>query len=153
MAEVRGDDTGGSAGLVPLARRHLRFGWWSLLFFATLGLGLETLHGLKVGFYLDVSNETRRLLWTLAHAHGVLLSLLHLAFAGTLALAGVAAVRGVTVASRALLAASILLPGGFFAGGVVVHGGDPNLAILITPVGAALLLLAVFLTARATWRR
>lgn len=52
------------------ARRHLRFGWWSLLFFLTFGLGLETLHGLKVGWYLDVENETRRLMWTLAHAHG-----------------------------------------------------------------------------------
>ena len=25
------------------ARRHLRFGWWSLLLFATLGLVLESL--------------------------------------------------------------------------------------------------------------
>ena len=56
-----------------LAVRHLRFGWASLFVFATLGVGLELLHGFKVGLYLDVGNETRRLLWTLAHAHGVLL--------------------------------------------------------------------------------
>ena len=43
------------------AMRHLRFGWWSLLVFATLGLVLESLHGFKVRAYLDVSNETRRL--------------------------------------------------------------------------------------------
>ena len=54
------------------ARLHLRFGWWSLLVFMTLGLMLEALHAFKMGVYLDVSSETRRLLWTLAHAHGAL---------------------------------------------------------------------------------
>ena len=67
-----------------LARRHLRLGWWSLLVFLVLGGVLETLHGLKVGWYLDVDNETRRLMWTLAHAHGSLLGLLHLGFAFTM---------------------------------------------------------------------
>jgi len=57
-----------------------RFGWWSLLLFTALGLGLESLHGFKVRAYLDVSNETRRLMWTLAHAHGALLSVLHVVF-------------------------------------------------------------------------
>jgi hypothetical protein len=28
-----------------LAQRHLRFGWWTLLLFLTLGLVLEALHG------------------------------------------------------------------------------------------------------------
>ena len=42
-----------------LARRHLRFGWWSLLSFLTLGIALEAMHGLKVQWYLDVSNETQ----------------------------------------------------------------------------------------------
>jgi len=45
-----------------LAKRHLRFGWWTLLIFLTLGLGLEALHGFKVGMYLKSSNETRRLM-------------------------------------------------------------------------------------------
>ena len=52
-------------------RRHLRFGWWSLLCFLTLGIVLESLHGFKVGWYLDAAHSTRRLMWTLAHAHGV----------------------------------------------------------------------------------
>ena len=60
---------------VDYTRRHLRFGWWSLLGFLCLGFMLELLHGFKAGFYLDVSNETRRLMWTLAHAHGALLGL------------------------------------------------------------------------------
>ncbi len=41
-------------------RLHLRFGWWSLLVFLLLGLVLETLHGFKIGWYLDVSNSIRR---------------------------------------------------------------------------------------------
>ena len=67
-----------------LAVRHLAFGWWSLFVFGALGLILETLHGFKVPAYLDVSNESRRLMWTLAHAHGTLLGLIHIAFALTL---------------------------------------------------------------------
>src|SRR5438132_14075230 len=67
------------------ARRHLQFGWWSLVVFATLGLVLETLHGFKVRAYLDVSNETRRLMWTLAHAHGTLLAIVHIVFGLTVA--------------------------------------------------------------------
>ena len=66
------------------AHRHLRFGWWSMLVFAGLGLLLETLQGFKVGAYLDVSNETRRMLWRLAHAHGTLLGVVHVLFGLTL---------------------------------------------------------------------
>ena len=64
---------------------HLRVGWWSMLVFLTLGVVLEALHAFKAGFYLDVSQETRRLMWTLAHAHGTLFGLVHIAFAGTIA--------------------------------------------------------------------
>src|SRR5690606_19076132 len=68
-----------------VARRHLRFGWWALLGFLSLGIALEALHGLKVGWYLAASHETRRLLLTLAHAHGVLLALVNIAFGLTVA--------------------------------------------------------------------
>jgi len=64
--------------------RHLRFGWWSLLVFLTLGIALDAMHGFKLGWYLDTVNETRRLMFTLAHAHGTLLGLIHLGFAATL---------------------------------------------------------------------
>src|SRR5712692_3117025 len=60
------------------ARRHNAFGWWLLFVSSTLGLLLELLHGFKVQAYLAVSNETRRLMWTLAHAHGVLIALVNL---------------------------------------------------------------------------
>ena len=43
-----------------LTRRHIRVGWWSLLVFLSLGIVLETLHGFKIGWYLDTSSATRR---------------------------------------------------------------------------------------------
>ena len=59
------------------ADRNLRFGWWSLLVFLCVGAVLEALHGFKIGWYVDVGNETRRLMFTLAHAHGTLLALVN----------------------------------------------------------------------------
>ena len=130
--------------------RHLRFGWWSLLVFLCLGLTLELLHGFKAGLYLDVANETRRLMWTLAHAHGALLGLVHVAWALCLRVFPGLENGSQRVVSRCLVGASVLLPGGFFAGGVQLYGGDPGLGIAAVPAGAACLATAVFLTARAT---
>ena len=61
-------------------RLHLWFGWWALLIFLALGIVLEMLHGFKVGWYLNVENESRRLMWNLAHSHGTLLAFVNLAF-------------------------------------------------------------------------
>lgn len=131
----------------PLVRRHLRFGWWALLGFATLGIVLEGLHGLKVSFYLDVTNETRRLMWTLAHAHGVFLALVNVAFAATLFVGVGLSGRWLRIASPLLIGASLLLPFGFFLGGVVPLGGDPSPAIVAVPLGGLLLLAALGLIA------
>jgi hypothetical protein len=128
------------------AHRHLRFGWWSLCIFGALGLTLELLHGFKVRAYLDVNNETRRLMWTLAHAHGTLLGLVHLAFAVSLPFLRLDAGR-LRLASTSLLCASLLLPGGFFLAGIRFYAGDPGLGIALVPVGAALLLLTAGLAA------
>lgn len=130
------------------ARRHVRFGWWSLLLFGTLGLILEVLHGFKVRGYLDVSNETRRLMWTLAHAHGSLLALVHVVFGLSARLMPEQGMAGQRLISLCLMAASCALPGGFFLGGLVVYRGDPSLGILLVPVGATALLLAIFQLAR-----
>jgi hypothetical protein len=130
------------------ARRHLRFGWWSLLVFATLGLTLESLHGFKVRAYLDASNDTRRLMWTLAHAHGTGLAIVHVTFGLMLRVVPDAAPRDARTISTALIAASVLLPGGFFLGGVATYGGDPGLGVLLVPLGAASLLWAIFSIAR-----
>jgi hypothetical protein len=130
------------------ARRHFQIGWWSLFFFSSLGLLLETLHGFKLGFYLDLANETRRHMWTLAHAHGTLLALVNLGLGATLHLLCTGQERWIDPASRCLMGATLLLPGGFFLGGVVIYAGDPGLGVLLVPVGALLLLVAAFLTAR-----
>jgi hypothetical protein len=131
-----------------LSRVHLRIGWWALLFFLSAGAALESMHGFKLGFYLDVSNEVRRLTWTLAHAHGSLLAILNLVFAATLPLAPQWSDSSRVVASRCLIGALILLPMGFLLGGIFVHGGDPGLGVLLVPPGAALLFVAVLLAAR-----
>jgi len=134
------------------AHAHIRFGWWALLFFLGLGFVLELLHGFKIRLYLDVSNETRRLMWTLAHAHGALLGLIHILFG--LTVLGIPGLPKGTVrlVSRCLVAASVLLPGGFFLGGVSFYSGDPGVGIALAPVGAISLIIAVSLTARAVSR-
>jgi hypothetical protein len=131
-----------------LVRRHLRLGWWSLLVFLTLGLVLEALQGFKIGFYMDLANATRRHVWTLAHTHGTLLGLVNLAFAMSLRLFGDGRESWAGLASAALVGATVLLPGGFFLGGIVVYAGDPGLGVLLVPLGGALLVVAVFLAAR-----
>src|SRR5262245_46969225 len=121
------------------AHRHLRLGWWWLLVFAGLGLILETLHGFKIGFYLNVSNETRRLMWRLAHAHGTLLGAINILFGLTLRAGYEAGFRDLRTISLSLLGASILLPLGFFAGGIQFYSGDPG-----GRIGAVVLLAALF---------
>lgn len=130
--------------------RHLRYGWWSLFIFLALGVLLETLHGFKIGWYLNVDVEIRRLMFTLAHAHGTLLALVNIVLGLTLrSVKGCDLSRG---ASRAILWGSALLPAGFFLGGIIIHDGDPGLGVLLVPVGALLLLYGVYSVARALGR-
>jgi hypothetical protein len=95
---------------------------------------------------LNEAYSARRLLWTLAHAHGVLLALVNVVFA--IALRAFPPSSAPTRASRCLLGASVLVPGGFALGGIDVHGGDPGYGIVLLPIGAALLVVGVFLIAR-----
>lgn len=131
---------------IDYARRHLQIGWWSLFVFAALGLVLESFHGFKFRAYLDVSNETRRLMWRLAHAHGTLLGVVHVLF-GLLLGNGIASFRNVRTISIALIGAGVLLPLGFFLGGIRFYGGDPGIGVALVPVGAVLLLTGLFLIA------
>lgn len=118
-----------------LALRDRRIGWSALLVFLALGLVLETLHGFKIGFYPDGSNEVRRHLWTLAPAHGALLGLVHLGLAATMNASPARAIGSLRVASAALGMAMVLRPDGFLLGGGVIHGGGPGLGIVLVPVG------------------
>ncbi len=120
--------------------RHLRIGYWSLALFVTLGLALEAMHAFKVPAYLDVESETRRLMWRLAHAHGTLLALVHIAYALTVR---AAAQTAKPIASAGLTAALVLIPGGFFAGGMFIRGGDPSVAIAAVPAGFVALIVAL----------
>jgi len=134
-----------AADLAALRRRHLRRGWLLLGLFVAVGAGLEAMHGFKVDWYLAVGNETRRLLWRLAHAHGTFLGLLHIAFALTVPHCH----RVPRLCGACLTGAAIALPAGFFFGGVGAIGGDPGLGILLVPLGVALLLIAVVQVAMA----
>ena len=129
-----------------LARRHVRFGWLLVFSYVLLGASLETLHGFKAGLYLDASNEARRLVWTLAHTHGTLIGVLNLGFAVTLARLSLSAAQ-LRAASLLFVLAGIVMPLGFFLGGIVIYGGDPGLPILLAPVGGAFLIGAVGLAA------
>ena len=133
----------GPEPLPPLVARHLVVGWSLLLVYVVLGSVLEALHGFKIGWYVDAGSSTRRLMWTLAHAHGVLLGLVNVAFAATTFI--LPRTPRAAQASLVLVTASLLLPAGFLLGGIGIHGGDPGLGILLTPAGGALLVLALVL--------
>jgi len=133
-----------------LQLRHLRVGWALVLAFAGFGTALELLHAFKTGWYLSVATETRRLLWTLAHAHGVGLGLVNLALAAVCP----SLPRPLSpVASASLIAGTLLVPGGFLLGGLFVHAGDPGLGAILIPPGAALVLLSLVLIVRASFAR
>ena len=130
----------------PLALRHLRLGWWTLAISLLLGLVLEALHGFKVGWYLDVGQETRRTMLTLAHTHGSLIGLVNV----TAAIC-VSVFTHLTLsrfASAAFLT-GLLLPLGFLLGAFGVHGGDPGIGILLAPVGGISLVAGVVSLARS----
>src|SRR4051794_22945512 len=101
-----------------LQLRHLRVGWTALLLFATLGTLLELLHAFKVPWYLGATTESRRFLWTLAHVHGAALGLVNLALAAVCHLLPRPLHRA---ASPSLVVGTILIPGGFFIGGMFSH--------------------------------
>lgn len=132
-------------GSVKIATRTtLRTGWLLLAVALPFGVTLEALHGFKVQAYLG--SDTRRELWRLAHAHGTLLGVVCLVFTAL-------ADRHVPEASRRSIArqiawGSVLMPLGFFLGGIANSEGDPSLGILLVPVGAVLLLVALVRCAR-----
>jgi hypothetical protein len=133
--------TDGGNNNVRNSDRNLRFGWWSLLVFLSLGGALETFHGFKIGWYVDVGNEMRRLMFTLAHAHGTALSLVNIAAGLTARQMERFDLR--SSVSFSLIWAGLLFPLGFFLGGLVTYGGDPGLGIWLVPIAALLLFYAV----------
>ena len=121
--------------------RHLRFGWWALAVYVCLGIGLETMHGFKIGWYLDVGNEMRRLMFTLGHFHGTMLSLVNIAAGLTIrSVEGFQVKRSV---SFALIWAAIFCRAAFLLGGFLTYDGDPGTGVWLVPIGAFLMLYGV----------
>ena len=60
---------------------------------------------------------------------------------------------GLAWASRLLRAASVMMPLGFFLGGLGHFGADPGLGVLLVPPGGLALVAALVMTARAITRR
>lgn len=128
------------------ARRSLRYGFTALLLFVAGGLTLEFLHLIKAPWYLE--NHLRRELWVLAHAHGALLALFNLVYAALLPRIAAAAGAGAWLRWGAAL-----VPAGFFLGGIGNSEGDPSLAIVLTPIGALAVLIALALCVKAAWAK
>ncbi len=80
-------------------------------------------------------------MFTLGHAHGTALALINIAAGLTSRSLANGEMRPST--SFSLIWATVLIPGGFFLGGLVTYGGDPGLGVWLVPIGALLLLYAV----------
>jgi hypothetical protein len=128
-----------------IAQRHFFVGWIALLVFLSLGAFLEVMHGFKLGFYLDPNARLRREMWTLAHAHGTLLALVQFAFAAGLVQFGRWTAGRMKLVSFFLIDGAVLVPLGFFLGGLFPSESDPWAGIFLVPVGALLLFIAVSL--------
>jgi len=138
------DDDQAPAPRATLTLPTLRTGWILLAVSLPFGVTLEALHAFKVAAYLG--SEMRRELWRLAHAHGTLLGVVCLVYSA-LAGAHVAPAARRPVA-RLIAWGAALMPLGFFLGGVLNAEGDPSLGILLVPIGALLLLIALVRCAR-----
>jgi hypothetical protein len=126
--------------------RHITLGLSSLLVYTVVGFGLEALHAFKLQAYLAVSNDTRRLMWTLGHAHGTLLGLIDIAVGGLLRV-GLLGGRRVRAVWWLLAVSTVTLPFGFFLGGVAFYSGDPGIGAALIPLGAVALIAALALAA------
>jgi hypothetical protein len=129
----------------PAIRKTVRAGWVLLAIALPFGVTLEALHGFKVQAYL--ASDMRREMWRLAHAHGTLLGILCLV-CGAIGEAYIAE----AIRPRALAMirwGSVLMPVGFFLGGVLNSEGDPSLGIVLVPAGALLLVVALVRVALA----
>lgn len=130
--------------------RARRFGWASLLTWATLGTGLEAAHGFKLAAYLN--DELTRMLLRLGHAHGVGLSLVVLVY-GLSAVPSLQLAQGCPpLAGRLLRAAAVLIPLGFALSAFGHPEGDPSVLIALVPFGALALLSGLSLVVRDVFR-
>ena len=117
-------------------RVKLAFVWMAV--WVAFGLVLDTLLGTKQLSYL--TDPLRRELWRLAHAHGVLLS------AVFVVVARLHGFGGRRTPERLLFLGLLLLPTGFFLGGLNPTETDPGAGIWLVPLGGFLYLLGLVTT-------
>jgi hypothetical protein len=136
----------------PAAERAARGSWCAvvgiagLLFWLVGGGILEGFHGFKAAMYLQ--DPLRREMWTLAHAHGTMLSLACLVLALWLAKKDVGhadRLKRLRRADRLFAAGAVLLPLGFLFGGMRHYESDPGPGILLVPLGGLLAASALVL--------
>lgn len=120
-------------------KRTLRTGWLLLAVALPFGVTLEALHGWKVQAYLG--SEMRREMWRLAHAHGTLLGILCLVY--TVVADKFLPEKALRSGARLVSWGAVLMPLGFFLGGILNSEGDPSLGVVLVPVGALLLIIAL----------
>lgn len=126
-------------------RAARRFGWVSLAAWASIGVALEAAHAFKVAAYLD--DDLARMLLRLAHAHGVGLALVVLAYSVAGAKLHTRRTPGVL-----LRVGAMLLPLGFGLGAFGHSESDPGAGIALVPIGAALVIAALGWTAYRSFR-
>lgn len=123
----------------PLEQERLRarrFGFASLAGWASAGLCLEAAHGLKLSAYLDHPLRRELLVW--AHAHGVGLSLVVLAYAAV----GIDSDQALRFGPRLRLSALLVPLSLAFA--IFGHAeADPGPSIWLVPPAALLLVSAL----------
>ena len=129
----------------PERHASVRFGWTLLFVGALAGTALELAHAFKLAPYLD--DPLTRLLLTLSHAHAVGLALVVLAHAHV-----GAALDPRPATGRMLRVGALLVPLGFALGAIAHPESDPSIGIVLSPIGALLVLLALARLARASWR-
>jgi hypothetical protein len=131
-----------------LGKRHRRYGWTALFLFLSFGSLLEGLLGFKsVGLVMD---PLRRELWSLAHFHGAMLAIINLVYSHW---AENISPNQQNIASWLLIFGSILLPLGFFLGGIAHLEADPSLGIFLVPIGTLMLLYTILLQVIASWKK
>jgi hypothetical protein len=119
---------------MTMNRVKLAFVWMGL--WVAFGLVLDTLIGTKQLFYL--TDPLRREMWRLAHAHGVLLA------AVFVLVARLHGFGGRPAPERLMFLGLLLMPCGFFLGGLAPTETDPGAGVWLVPLGGFLYLLGLF---------
>jgi len=125
-----------------------RQGWIGIAFWMSFGLLVEGLIGFRTPVYLQ--DPVRRELFRLAHTHGTVLSMLLLIVVLYLAKNLIAPPLA---ALWSLRIGTILMPVGFFLGGIWHYESDPGVFVFLAPVGGLMIIFGVIAIAASTFKK